>query len=156
MGVSHDWIPPGVFNSQICPHRAPSRASITVRGSLPNMGSHGGSCCLVSHGSCVGSSFSPASGGSCLPRVLASLTNPRRIAGFFVCSAFYLLLGQSGDSRAPSMWNWKLNVPFFLWLLTTSRVWTTPLFPPIPDPLNLQWMARGFELLGGTTSRPQE
>ena len=43
-------------------------------------------------------------GGSSWPYVFPSLTNPRRVVDFSVCSAFYLL-GQSGNFQTPDLWN---------------------------------------------------
>lgn len=42
------------------------------------------------------------------PYALSSLTDPRKVDDFSVCSAFDLLVGRSGDFQAPYMWNWKL------------------------------------------------
>ena len=46
-------------------------------------------------------------GSTCLPCVLLSLKNPRRVADSSVCSAFHLLLGWSGNLQVPYMKTWK-------------------------------------------------
>lgn len=49
-------------------------------------------------------------GGRGLPRVLPSFKDPRGVIDFSVCSASYLLLGQSGDFQATRKPNQKLEV----------------------------------------------
>lgn len=44
---------------------------------------------------------------SSLPCILPSLINWRRVADFLICSAFYLLLGHSGNFQTLYVRNWK-------------------------------------------------
>lgn len=91
--------------------------------SFPGPGSQGGFCSWVSVVSALwvnGDSLYPFVcpsnlRDSGLPCVLPSLMDPRRRAGFFVCSAFCLLLGHCGDFQAPNLQNKKLKVLNRLW-----------------------------------------
>lgn len=51
--------------------------------------------------------------------LLSSLRNPERAVDFSISSAFYLLLGCSGDFQGPCTWHWKwkLNCVFISVLL---------------------------------------
>lgn len=57
-------------------------------------------------------------GGSGIPCDLTSMTNVR--VGFPVCSAFYLLLGQSNGFYAPYMLDQKLEVLLEEFFITDS------------------------------------
>ena len=50
-------------------------------------------------------------GASDLPCDLTSIMDLRKVANFSVCSAFYLLLGWSGDFQAPYVPDQKPEVP---------------------------------------------
>lgn len=94
---------PGV-HSYSCLHWDSSKAPITVLSFQPCTGSHGGFSSWVSVPVRCNSLYSPVSlsnlGDSGWPCALPSLKNPWRV-DFSICSAFYLLLGQTGDFQDP-------------------------------------------------------
>lgn len=113
VGPPPPWIgPPGVFNSQICPHGITGN-SITVRFSYPSTGSRGAVCSWVSALGNWDPLYLPLDlcnlGGRGSPCALPSLQiQDELLSGG---SAFRWLLGGSGNFQAPYMLNWKPEVP---------------------------------------------
>lgn len=99
----------GVFISQTCSQWASSNLTIIVQVAPPCTGSHGGFGLWVSAAGNGDSQHSPAclsnSVGSSLPCDLTFFMDLRRRVDFPGCSAFYLLLGWTGDFHAPPLKN---------------------------------------------------
>ena len=104
---------PGVFTSQIFPHKPPAIRQIQFRFSYLTIGVHRDFCSWVSVPvgcySLYLPSASPILGTVIFSCDLTSLMNLRRTVDFSVCSDIYLL-GQSGNFQAPSMLDSKLDV----------------------------------------------
>lgn len=107
-----------VFNSQICPQ---------FRFPYANTDSHGDCCSWVAAPINCDSLYSHVSlsnsGGRNLLYDFTSLTVPRKVVDFSVCSTFYLLSGQSGNLQASYMPGWKTEIcsKHFISVYLTSR-----------------------------------
>ena len=128
------------YNSQSCQHRASSNSSITVQVWPPGTGSYSGFPLWVSAlGSCD-SLHSPvflfSLRDSSLPCVLSSLTDPRRVVDFSVCSGFYICyegvatskLLPSGTGNRKSVLHCKesflFTIVICLYLVFPSKLYT--------------------------------
>lgn len=112
MGPFCDWLALEFLILRIIHAKPPATHPLQFRFSympLASLGFCSPVSCPISRPPCT-SCLSLPSWGSSLPWVLLSHKDPKRVVGFSVRSACYLLLGWSGYSQAPYMLNWKHRV----------------------------------------------
>lgn len=109
------WVhPPWVFISQPYSHQASSSSSAVVQVFQDGAGPIDFSA-LSFCSSMLWFSVIPVFGSSGLPSDLTSLVDLRRVVDFSVCSAFYFLVGLSGELWAPLMLEKpQVSMPIFI------------------------------------------
>lgn len=126
------WGSHGSFNSQSCPHWVSNNLLIIIKICLPQHWFSGrflhvDFCHWLVVVFCV--HLSPQFGGRHLPCDLTSVIDLRRDVDSFVCSAFYLIGGWSGNFQAPICWTgelfplFKRNIPC-MFCFTKAEEWT--------------------------------